>query len=39
MKPFLKRITTSKVEIQIDEKERKHLILTGKNGSGKTSAL
>ncbi len=27
------------IEIPIDEKERKHLILTGKNGSGKTSVL
>lgn len=27
------------IEITISEKERKHLILTGKNGSGKTSVL
>lgn len=27
------------IEIKLDENERKHLILTGKNGSGKTSLL
>ena len=27
------------IEIPISETERKHLILTGKNGSGKTSVL
>jgi predicted ATP-binding protein involved in virulence len=42
---FITKIKINKVrhleniEIPIDEKERKHLILTGKNGSGKTSVL
>ena len=42
---FITKIKINKVrhleniEITIDEKERKHLILTGKNGSGKTSVL
>ncbi|HRG73322.1 MAG TPA: AAA family ATPase [Leptospiraceae bacterium] len=42
---FITKIQINKVrhleniEIPIDEKERKHLILTGKNGSGKTSVL
>ena len=42
---FITKIKINKVrhleniEIQLDEKERKHLILTGKNGSGKTSVL
>ncbi|MDX9883028.1 MAG: AAA family ATPase [Prolixibacteraceae bacterium] len=42
---FLTRIHINKVfhleniEIEIDELEKKHLILTGKNGSGKTSVL
>ncbi len=42
---FITKIKINKVrhleniEISIDEKERKHLILTGKNGSGKTSVL
>ncbi len=27
------------IDIRLDEKDRKHLILTGKNGSGKTSIL
>lgn len=42
---FIKSIHISKVrhlqnvEIPISETERKHLILTGKNGSGKTSVL
>lgn len=42
---FLTRIHINKVfhleniDIEIDEQEKKHLILTGKNGSGKTSVL
>jgi predicted ATP-binding protein involved in virulence len=42
---FLKSLKINKVrhlgeiDIQISENERKHLILTGKNGSGKTSVL
>lgn len=42
---FIKNIKINKVrhleniEIQLDDQERKHLILTGKNGSGKTSVL
>jgi predicted ATP-binding protein involved in virulence len=42
---FLKRILIEKVrhlsnfEIPLSEHERKHLIITGKNGSGKTSVL
>jgi recombinational DNA repair ATPase RecF len=42
---FIKSIHINKVrhlenvEIPISETERKHLILTGKNGSGKTSVL
>ena len=42
---FIQKITINEVrhlkdvEIPISETERKHLILTGKNGSGKTSVL
>ncbi len=42
---FIQKIHIGKVrhleniDISIDDKERKHLILTGKNGSGKTSVL
>lgn len=42
---FIKKINIKKlrhlsdIEINISESERKHLILTGKNGSGKTSLL
>lgn len=42
---FLTRIYINKVfhlediDIEIDQSEKKHLILTGKNGSGKTSVL
>ena len=42
---FIKKISIKKlrhlrdIEINISETERKHLILTGKNGSGKTSLL
>lgn len=42
---FIEKITINEVrhlkdvEIAISDKERKHLILTGKNGSGKTSLL
>ena len=42
---FIKNIHINKVrhleniDIPISETERKHLILTGKNGSGKTSVL
>ena len=42
---FIKKITINKVRhlqdmiIEISENERKHLMITGKNGSGKTSLL
>jgi ABC-type molybdenum transport system ATPase subunit/photorepair protein PhrA len=45
MDNFLTHIKINKIfhleniDIPIDEKEMKHLIITGKNGSGKTSLL
>jgi predicted ATP-binding protein involved in virulence len=45
MTTFLTKIQVNKIfnlenfEIEIDSNEKKHLILTGKNGSGKTSLL